>query len=161
MFGAIAILLLACTNYLYSRPYTASDIGEGVSRTSYEIGNTNNRTRIVPSAKSGKRYLSVVLRTWQEDAQLALLGMQSAVERIPDNQLLELVIVTDQTSADVVQSKLYQPLLEQYQGKGYVCILIYHTVWKLLTKTRRLISFFLFKIFRHRFTPTGWYSVAY
>lgn len=67
------------------------------------------------------RTLSAVLRTWHQDASMALIGLSSVVKQI-DNQLLEIVVVTDEESATVVQTNLIEPLAamfpDLYQRKG-------------------------------------------
>jgi hypothetical protein len=63
--------------------------------------------------KQSKRNLSVVLRTWHEDASMALLGLESAVTFI-DKHLLEIVILTEQESEEAVRYNLYNPMIEKF-----------------------------------------------
>lgn len=58
--------------------------------------------------------LSVVLRTWYEDAALAVLGLESVIQMIDESMLLEIVIVTDEDSEPTVRSELYNPIAMKF-----------------------------------------------
>ncbi|KAG7372604.1 hypothetical protein IV203_018747 [Nitzschia inconspicua] len=62
---------------------------------------------------TSERYLSVVLRTWHEDAALAFVALESVVNVI-DKNLLEIVVVTDQESENIVRSALFDPIIAKF-----------------------------------------------
>jgi len=59
------------------------------------------------------RNMSVVLRTWWRDAPIAAPGLESVIRFVGD-QLLEIVVVTDEESAETVRTGLVEKLMEKY-----------------------------------------------
>ncbi len=68
-----------------------------------------------PIVAENNTKISVVLRTWYEDAELAFTAATSAIQAMGDD-MLELVIVTDEGSDKVVRRHLFDPLRKQYNG---------------------------------------------
>ena len=106
--AAWIIGLFALGNYssLYFTPFQGNV--SNISELPIEGISKNNSSAVVPIVKDDS--ISVVLRTWSEDAATALVAAESALTQIP--HLLELVIVTDQGSTEAVQHELINPLNE-------------------------------------------------
>jgi hypothetical protein len=74
--------------------------------------------------RSRKGAISAVLRTWHEDADVAVTGVQSAIDIMGD-ELLEIVIVTDEQDEQVVREKLLDVIARshpQHVASGVVRI---------------------------------------
>lgn len=116
---AMGLFALGHYSSAYNRPDTPHDIAipsnskPSFLRAQRNISSYSPTSRMqAEEAPEKANSIAVVLRTWIEDAETALVAAESALEQIED--IKELVIVTDQLSAQKVKEALIGPLHEQY-----------------------------------------------
>lgn len=93
-------------------PRKAPDSLSALERNGNIIGLSAQKNLTLFTPREQAKSLAVVIRTWSEDAATAVVAAESALTQIPD--LFELVIITDQDSAESVERELFQPLKELF-----------------------------------------------